>query len=334
MTGERTGSGPPGDVDPGGWRLTMKKTTTWAVVLPLLLIAVAAMAQLKPTDERVPYRYYRDVLALFDRLGYTQQAWQAGIREVPRVYVEDIPTRWRDKYSKTIPVADKKRLFFRLLAPIVLRINELIAADRARAKVITEKLALGEGVSAEDQTWLAELAARYKVIASPDDRLDSDQYPELLLRVDVVPASLSLAQAASESGWGTSRFAAEGNSLFGQWSWGKGLKPTEQRAEAIGDHRVAAFGSTGEAAYAYAFNLNTQDAYRDFRLRRAELRRHNLLVSGSVLAETLIRYSERGQGYVDDIQRLIRQNRLADADDAYLRDMPVIRLVDADEKPK
>jgi Bax protein len=227
-------------------------------------------------------------------------------------------------------VAEKKRIFFRLIAPIVLRINELIAADRARTKLITERLALGEGVSPEDQAWLAELAVRYRLIASPADRLDSDQYAELLQRVDIIPASVSLAQAASESGWGTSRFAAEGNSLFGQWSWGKGLKPTEQRGEALGDHRVAAFGSTGEAAYAYALNLNTQDAYRDFRLKRADLRRRNLRVSGEVLVETLVRYSERGQAYVEDLKTIMRQNRLADADDAYLRDMPVIRIVAAE----
>jgi len=109
----------------------------------------------------------------------------------------------------------------------------------------------------------------------------------------------------------------------------RGLKPTEQRAEEIGDYRVAAFGSTGEAAYAYALNLNTQDAYRDFRLKRAELRRRNLRVSGEVLVETLIHYSERGQAYVEDLKTIIRQNRLADTDDAYLRDMPVIRIVDA-----
>jgi Bax protein len=307
----------------------MKRTTALATTSVVIFLAVTIGAQIKPTDERVPCRDYKDVFALFDRLGYTQKAWQAGIREVPRVYLEDIPERWRAKNSMLMPVADKKRLFFRLIAPIVLRINEMIAADRARAKVITERLSLGQDVTPEDQAWLAELAVQYKVIKSADARLDSDQYPELLSRVDIVPVSLSLAQAASESGWGTSRFASEGNSLFGQWSWGKGLKPTEQRAEDLGDHRVAAFGSTGEAAYAYALNLNTQNAYRDFRVRRSELRRRNLLISGQVLAETLIRYSERGQAYVEDIKTIIRQNRLADADDAFLRDMPVIRIVDA-----
>ena len=154
------------------------------------------------------------------------------------------------------------------------------------------------------------------------------------MRVDAVPASLALAQAASESGWGTSRFASLGNSLFGQWTWGKGLKPAEQRAGTHGDHRIAAFDTTGEAAYAYALNLNTQGAYRDLRLKRADLRRHNQRISGSVLAETLLKYSERGQAYVDDLKALIRQNRLDDADDAYLRDMAVIRIVPAEAPPK
>jgi Bax protein len=301
-------------------------------MLAVALLAGRSTAQVKPTDEKVPCRDYKDVLALFDRLGYTQQVWQAGIREVPRVYLDDVPDRWRERSAKLASVADKKRIFFRLIGPIVLRINELITADRTRAKNITGKLLVGEGVSPEDQAWLSELAVRYKLIRSTDDHLDSDQYPELLLRVDIIPASLALAQAASESGWGTSRFAAEGNALFGQWTWGKGkgMKPSEQRASTHGDYRVASFGSTGLAAYSYALNMNTSGAYRDFRLKRADLRRQNLRVSGIVLAETLLRYSERGQAYVDDIQRLIRQNRLDAADDAYLREMAVVHIIPAD----
>jgi uncharacterized FlgJ-related protein len=302
------------------------------VALGAALLAGRSPAQVKPTDEKVPCRDYKDVLALFDRLGYTQQVWQAGIREVPRVYLDDVPDQWRERSAKLASVADKKRIFFRLIGPIVLRINELITADRTRAKEITGKLLIGEGVSPEDQAWLSELAVRYRLIKSTDESLDSDQYPELLLRVDIIPASLSLAQAASESGWGTSRFAAEGNALFGQWTWGKGkgMKPSEQRASTHGDYRVASFGSTGLAAYSYALNMNTSGAYRDFRLKRADLRRQNLRVSGMVLAGTLLRYSERGQAYVDDIQRLIRQNRLDAADDAYLRKMAVVHIVPAD----
>jgi len=175
---------------------------------------------------------------------------------------------------------------------------------------------------------------KYKVLESTSERLDGDAFAELLMRVDVVPPSLSLAQAANESGWGTSRFAAQGNSLFGQWTWGKGLKPAEQRTSEFGDQRIAAFDSTAQAAYSYALNLNTERAYRDLRLKRAALRRKSLRISGTVLAETLLNYSERGQAYVDDLKALIRENRLDDADNAYLRHMAVIQIVPAGPEPK
>jgi len=173
----------------------MRRAIALATTLVAMFLAGRTMAQITATDEQVPCRDYKDVFALFDRLGYTQKAWQAGIRDVPRVYLADIPERWRERGAKDIPVSDKKRLFFRVLAPIALRINELIAADRARAKELTEKLLIGQGVTPEDQAWFTELAIRYRLIKSAGDRLDSDLYPELLLRVDIVPASLSLAQS-------------------------------------------------------------------------------------------------------------------------------------------
>src|SRR6516164_8966134 len=307
----------------------MKATTLFAEMLMAALLAVPIFAQVTPTDEKAPCRNYKDVLALFDRLGYTQKAWQAGIREIPRVYLADVPDTWRERSAKELSVADKKKLFFRLIAPIVLRINELILEDRVRAKELTGRLAQGQSLTADDQAWLTELAVKYKVLESTSRRLDSDAFIELLMRVDVVPPSLALAQAASESGWGTSRFAAQGNSLFGQWTWGKGLKPAEQRTSELGDQRIAAFGSTAQAAYSYALNLNTARAYRDLRLKRADLRRQGLRISGTVLAETLLNYSERGQAYVNDLKALIRQNRLDGADDAYLRHMAVIQIVPA-----
>ena len=111
----------------------MKATTLLAETLMAALLAVPMFAQVTPTDENVPCRNYKDVLALFDRLGYTPKAWQAGIREIPRVYLADVPDTWRERSAKELSVTDKKRLFFRLIAPIVLRINELILEDRVRA---------------------------------------------------------------------------------------------------------------------------------------------------------------------------------------------------------
>jgi len=312
----------------------MKATTLLAQMLMAALLAVPIFAQVKPTDEKVPCRNYKDVLALFDRLGYTQKAWQAGIREIPRVYLANVPNTWQERSAKELSVTDKKKLFFRFLAPIVLRINELILEDRVRAQELNERLAQGQSVTPEDQAWLTELAVKYKVLESTSGRLDSNALAELLLRVDIIPPSLALAQAADESGWGTSRFASQGNSLFGQWAWGQGLKPTEQRTSQFGDQRIAAFDSTAQAAYAYALNLNTQHAYGDLRLRRADLRRQKLRISGSVLAETLLHYSERGQAYVDDLKALIRRNWLDGADDAYLRHMAVIHIVPAGQSDR
>jgi uncharacterized FlgJ-related protein len=312
----------------------MKATALLAETLMAALLAVPMLAQVPPKDENVPCRNYKDVLALLDRLGYTQKAWQAGISEIPRVYLVDVPDSWRERSAKDLSDADKKSLFFRLIAPIALRINELILEDRVRVKELTERQAQGQSVTPDDQAWLTELAVKYKVLESKSARLDRDAFAELLMRVDVVPPSLSLAQAAIESGWGTSRFAAQGNALFGQWTWGgKGLKPAEQRAE-LGDYRIAAFDSTGQAAYSYALNLNTERAYRDLRMKRAALRQQNLRISGSVLAETLLNYSERGQAYVDELKALIRENQLDEVDDAYLRHMAVIHIVPAGPEPK
>jgi len=296
--------------------------TVFAACLVLVTGTAAATA-----EERVEIANSKDLLALFDKLGYTPQAWQAGIREVPRVYLAEIPSRWREKGSKELPVVDKKRIFFRVLAPIVLRINELILEDRTRAESIARSLASGKEVPQADQQWLRELANRYGVIASPDDPLDASRIEELLRRVDIIPPSLALAQSASESGWGTSRFADEGNALFGQWSWSEGIKPSDQRKGEHGDHRVAAFASTGQSVLAYANNLNTHRAYEEFRRKRAGLREQGLPVRGKDLVGTLIHYSERGQAYVDDLVTIMRQNRLDPADDAYLRKMDVIRLV-------
>jgi uncharacterized FlgJ-related protein len=313
---------------------SMKATTLLAKTLVAVLLAVPMFAQVTPTDEKVPCRNYKDVLALYDRLGYTQKAWQAGIREIPRVYLANVPDTWQERSAKELSVTDKKKLFFRFLAPIVLRINELILEDRARAQQLTERLDHGQGVTPDDRAWLSELAVRYKVLESTSEPLNSSAFVELLIRVDIIPPSLALAQAASESGWGTSRFAVQGNALFGQWTWGKGLKPSEQRTSKFGDQRIAAFASTSQAAYAYALNLNTERAYRDLRLKRADLRRQSLRISGTVLAETLLNYSERKQAYVDDLKALIRENRLDDADDAHLRHMAVVHIVPAAPGPK
>jgi len=268
---------------------------------------------------------------LINDLKYTPEAWQAGIREVPRLYITNIPPRWRDKTSKELDVVTKKRVFFRLLGPLILRSNELIQADRDRVTLIIKALRAGTAVSPEDQTFLRETAVAYKVIEGEAGLNDRSLQDKLLRRVDTLPPSLVLAQTAEESGWGTSRFAVEGNALFGMWTWGdKGVKPLQQRS-GLGNYKIAAYETPLQSVIAYMHNLNTHQAYRELRARRAELRKAGTKVTGWELANTLTKYSERGQEYVDSLHSLMKVNRLKPTDDAYLGDGPTILLIPVGE---
>jgi uncharacterized FlgJ-related protein len=285
----------------------------------------------KRPEERFEFTSYTEVGELFEDLDYTPETWQAGIREVPRVYLTTIAPRWRDRVSKEVSVLEKKRIFFRTMAPLVLRANEFILRDRDRASEIRERMARDVDVNVADRQWLAELAVRYGVIEDVDAEVDGQAFDELMIRIDVVPVSLALSQCAEESGWGTSRFAAEGNALFGQWSWGgQGIKPQQQR-EGMGDYRIAAFETPLQSVMAYMDNLNTHRAYAGLRTRRAELRANGERISGWDLAETLDRYSERGAAYVDSLHAIMRVNKLDPADDANLGDGPTIWLVPVGE---
>lgn len=267
-------------------------------------------------------RSYVDLDELFVELNYTPEAWMAGIREVPRLYISEIPERWSKHTVKEIDVLTKKRLFFRTLGPLVLRSNELILKDRAQLT------GFSAGTMTDGQrSWLSELAKNYRVDENAYDGPEA-VLEELQLRVDIVPVSLALSQAAEESGWGTSRFAFSGNALFGQWTWGKGISPEQQRS-GKGDYKIAAFETPLDSVRAHAQNLNTHNAYADFRRRRAELRRAGGRISGRSLAETLSRYSERGEGYVESLHAIMRVNKLDEADDAFLSDMTPVILVPA-----
>ena len=135
--------------------------------------------------------------------------------------------------------------------------------------------------------------------------------------MDDIPVSLALAQAAKETGWGTSRFAQEGNALFGQWTWsGEGLKPKD--ADQNEGHKVMKFNVLQASVRAYQRNLNTHKSYKDFRKARAELRDQGLSLDSLVLSEFLKNYAETGNQYVEVLKKIITQNNLKDFDDAKL----------------
>jgi Bax protein len=268
------------------------------------------------------------VFKLFDKLGYTRKAWQEGIRVVPRIYLSTIPKTWQ-KASRDLPVDEKKEIFFRLLAPAVLSVNESVLRERELLKGLEGKSALGHF----DRVWLNALAEMYAVPkkARQDDKT---MLEALMMRVDAVPVSLALAQSANESGWGTSRFAVLGNSLFGQWDFSnQGMKVKDHRQQ-LGTYTVAKFETPQDAVKAYVLNLNTNAAYAKFRKMRAAMRTKGEKLSGYVLAGALDHYSERGEAYVDDIRSMIRYNNLDATDTAYLWKKGDILLVPASESSR
>lgn len=283
------------------------------------------------SPEIVKIRSYHDLDALFESLAYTSESWQAGNREVPRIYLSEIPRRWGESTVKGIDVLHKKRLFFRVLAPLALRSNELILQDRKRLDELAAEGSPSDLASlpANAQIWLRELANRYRLQNSVEG-----PFPALLAalqeRVDIIPVSLVLSQAAEESGWGTSRFAFQGNSLFGQWTWGKGITPANQRT-GKGNYKIAVFDTPLDSVRAHATNLNSHGAYSDFRAMRAKMRASGATLSGRSLAEGLTRYSERGADYVKSLQAIIRVNKLSDTDSTHLGDMRPKLLVPVED---
>ena len=255
--------------------------------------------------------------------------------QVPRVITVAINKSWRSEADR-VSVAVKKELFYRGLAPVVLFVNESILRDRARLETLAARLKAGDTLDADDIFYLRRLATEYRLIgrarekAAPTDSKVLSLMDALLARVDMVPPALALGQGAYESGYGTSRFALFGNALFGQWTFGgKGLEPKKKR-KSKGNYKVAAYDWPLDSVRAYMRNLNTHRAYAGLRRKRAELRRKGAELSGLALADTLTRYSEQGQTYVDTLKGMIRVNRLDIADRARLRDGPTILLVQAE----
>jgi len=241
-------------------------------------------------------------------LAYDIKRVRAGEHDVPNVFLASLPADLADVRAP----AQRKDMFLAMVLPLVLRENDEIAANRARLMEIIARADKNVKLPADDRLWLAAMAERYDTDAGDLDALSR--------RMDIVPPSLALAQAAEESGWGTSRFANEGNALFGQRTYtaADGLVPTGSGTDA--DFSVRAYSDLGEAVRSYIHNLNTHPAYAQFRTERAKMRAKNEPLTGQALAGTLVRYSERGADYVKTLQSLIRANRLNDFDKARLTD--------------
>lgn len=278
------------------------------IALPLLQAAQATEARLKSSLLNGPHSA---TLWESGRLAYDLDAVRKGEQPTPAVFAAALPHDIAD-ISDT---KQKKRTFLRLVLPLIMESNARILQQRERLLKISRK----DGqLDLADRAWLMELGWDYDVDGEPEEMIGP-----LLLRVDIIPPSLAIAQSITESGWGTSRFAQHGRALFGQrtWSRGKGLVP-ERRQEGA-NYEVKAFGNLMESVGAYMRNLNTHPAYAELRRARARMRAEGRVIDGYVLAGGLTSYAETGQQYVDDLRSIMRVNRLRDFDRTPIRVGPV-----------
>jgi Bax protein len=233
-----------------------------------------------------------------DLPAYDLEAVKAGLHPAPRLAPQRVP----DDLAALDAGESRKQAFVALVLPLVLQVNEEVSHNRQQVTALLRKAESGSRLDARDQAFLERMFSRYRV--EPGD------FDQLLVHLDTVPPSLALAQAAIESGWGSSRFALEGNALFGQWTWDAatpGLDPVD-RPEGMA-HRIRAFETPLDAVRAYMRNLNTHVAYAGLRELRAEQRRTGRL-DPMELANGLLAYSEKGEDYVTLVRQVIRSNDL------------------------
>ena len=199
----------------------------------------------------------------------------------------------------------KKNLFIKIVLPLILEENNRIKLDRKKLFTVLNK---NKNTNLEKK-WLNLKFKQYGVV--------NKDLSTLKIRMDEIPVSLAIAQAAKETGWGTSRFALEGNALFGQWTWsGEGIKPAG--ADNDSNHKVMKFKILKSSVRAYQRNLNTHSSYKDFRFARAELRDNKMKLDSLILANYLDKYAETGKEYVKILKKIIKQNNLTELDDVKL----------------
>lgn len=219
--------------------------------------------------------------------------------------VFDTRTKLPD-FAKINNIKDKKQQFFEFLRPKIKRANQKIKYQQVLFQKLSDEIENNTYHSDTSKKKLVRLGVSYGL--KRENVLN--QLEELSKRIDIIPESLVLAQAANESAWGTSRFSVEANNLFGQWCFKKGcgLVPKKRNDNAV--HEVEKFQSIQDAVTSYMKNLNSNRAYNSLRAIRASLRQQGRPIKGAKLAEGLIHYSERGNSYVEEIIKMIKQNLL------------------------
>lgn len=247
--------------------------------------------------------------------GYTSERVKAvALKKNSRQQQQDLPAIYRRLSTRTQDVPDfaeiydvneRKREFFAYLLPAIEETNQRILAQREMLATLHDKYRAGETLSRAERDWISRLADYYRVDADSMQQ----RFQVLARRVDIVPETVVLIQAANESGWGTSRFAREGLNFFGQWCWteGCGIVPAARPDGQV--YEVRRFESMEASVVAFVRNLNTHFAYQELRAMRLEERQMDDRVSSDTITAGLMSYSERGQDYIDELNQMIRINQ-------------------------
>lgn len=267
---------------------------------------VALLGRIKSVGVSLQVASARDLDQKLSALDYSLSDIRSGSAPVPRLQLANLPPDLAEIHS----VKQRKRLFIKSILPLILQANETILADRRK---LLGMLKDGGPATHEDRAWVAALGDRYDT--------DPSDTETLLRRVDMVPPSLAIAQAAEESGWGTSRFAVEANAVFGQWTFRKGAGIVPERRDAGKRHEVRSFEGLRHSVAAYMHNLNIHWAYKEFRRLREQIRGADGRLTGGELVGTLHKYSERGLKYIKTIRTIMRVNGLSAFDRARLQDL-------------
>ncbi|MBD42475.1 MAG: hypothetical protein CMI92_03380 [Pelagibacteraceae bacterium] len=232
-------------------------------------------------------------------------------KKIPGFFVNELP----EDISYIRDTEQKKKLFISIVLPLIVEVNRDLKLKRSRLKKLYDKLSQDQTLTLKEHRWLINLALENSIKISQINKIEIAK--NLLINIDIIPNSIAIAQAAKESGWGTSRFAIEGNALFGQWTFNNsnGLIPKERQVGE--DHYVKSFVNLKESVKSYMKNINTHKAYKSFREKRFQYRQNNRSLDPIVLVHELSSYAELNN-YTEILQLIIEKNELYIFDDVKL----------------
>lgn len=274
------------------FKQTKAKNMKWPVALLIGLLGIALLL-------------YPGVLqSMIDKL------WHTSLPAVEPVIKREEPAPDFKSYTIT---AEKKQAFFNYIRPFV-QVENARLKDLRQSVIDLQDKSKQEALTGRELKWLRDIHKSYKLELEEGESFEFD---ELLRRVDIIPPSLALAQAAIESAWGMSRFATQANNYFGHWCYSRGCGLVPKKRAKGAKHEVRKFKSARGSTIHYMKNLNTQHAYQDFRKLRAQERKSKAdKLSGVLLSRTLINYSQEREHYLKKLNSMIKNNNLAKLDQA------------------